>query len=92
VGLWPCSGCLGAEGAEGYCGRMKRPPYTDADYEIVTPAQSRRNEKWNGVGLPPEFAEAPLLNKIVYLVVVGGGMSAVAYGAHYLASHWLIVS
>lgn len=81
----PVCALLGALGEVGYAGRVKRPKVIDAEYEIVTPARpSRAKEPWNGIGLPPDFAEWNWRGQLFYVLAMPAVMFGVWWGVRWL--------
>lgn len=72
-------------------GAMTKRDWTDAKFEVVRPAPgSRRHEPWNGIGLPPEWGEATLFGKTLYLVCYVAVMGLIVWGLHALVKAFIV--
>lgn len=68
-------------------GLRSRAPRTVPFREIGADGKPGPYRGWNGVGLPPEWAEWGLLSRVAFIVVSALGISAV-----YTFMHWFVAA
>lgn len=64
---------------------MRKPPVTDAKFRVVRGPE--KLQPWNGIGLPPEWPQWPLVSKIVFVI-----LTAALYIGTPVLVRWFVVT